>query len=881
MNPISRFIKKLSILFGQERFSSELDEEMAFHCEQVEKDLIADGMTPEAAHYAARRQVGNATKLRAQSHEVVSFRAETVAQDLRFGLCQWAKNPGFALTAIVILALGVGVSTAIFGFVDAALLQPLPYRDPGRLMSVNESDITSSRWPLSYLDYLDWQRLNKSFSSLDVYSGAGFLLRTASRAEPVQAERVSGGFFQTLGVQPVLGRDFNPGENRPGGANVVILSYGAWVHRFGGRRGVVGQSVDLDHEPYTIIGVLPRTFTFATSGNAEFWIPINTFSTHEKMRTFYNFWGIGRLRDGVSVPAAIAEMGAIAKQLQLQYGISGRNRGASVVPFYEVITGDVRPILLTLLGGAGLLLLIACVNVASLVLVRSESRRREIAIRGALGATPARLIRQFVTESLLLAAFGSLTGVLVAAAFMKLLTGLVPKDMAANMPFLAGIALNARTGAVAAAIAIMAALLLAAAPTLRLPFQSVRDGLAEGDRGAASRFWQKLGSSMVTVELAVALVLLAGAGLLGQSLYRLLHVPLGFDPEHIATAQVMAPATTYKNDEQKIGVRQEILRRISSLPGVESAGLTSMLPVQCDCNTDSIQIQGRPSHGDDNEVNERHISTGYFPTLRASLVRGRFFTEGDDASRPGVAVINQALARKFFPHDDPIGQRITDDEGGRPSVWEVVGVVDDVREGPLDASIMPAEYFPIKQTGDQYFRLAVRTHLGPASLLPLLASTLHQIDTNLGVSDEATMNAKIGGTQAALLHRSSAWLVGGFAAVALVLDLVGLYGVIAYSVSQRTREIGVRMALGAQRSSVYALVLRQAGWLTGIGLAIGLICSMGASLLIRSLLFGVHAWDAATLGGVGMLLGVASMVASFLPARRAVSVNPTDALRAE
>jgi macrolide transport system ATP-binding/permease protein len=405
----------------------------------VEKSFIADGKTPEAAHYAARRQFGNATKLREQSHEVLSFRAETVAQDLRFGLRQWTKNPGFALTAIVILALGVGVSTAIFGFVDAALLQPLPYRDPGRLMSVNESDITSSRWPLSYFDYLDWQRLNKSFSSLDVYSGAGFLLRTPSGAEPVQAERVSGGFFQTLGVQPVLGRDFNPGENRPGGANVAILSYGAWVHRFGGRREVVGQSVDLDHESYTIIGVLPRTFTFAPSGNTEFWIPLNTFSTHEKMRTFYNFWGIGRLRDGVAVPAAIAEMGAIAKQLQLQYGITGRNRGASVVPLNEVITGDVRPILLTLLGGAGLLLLIACVNVASLVLVRSESRRREIAVRGALGATPARLVRQFVTEGLLLGAFGSLTGVLVAAAFMKLLTGLVPKDMAANMPFLGGL----------------------------------------------------------------------------------------------------------------------------------------------------------------------------------------------------------------------------------------------------------------------------------------------------------------------------------------------------------------------------------------------------------------------------------------------------------
>ena len=881
MNPIARFMRKLSILFRQERFASELDEEMTFHRTQVEEELIAGGMTPEAAHYAAMRQFGNASKLREQSHEVVAFRAETVVQDLRFALRQWTKNPGFASTAILILALGMGVSVAIFGFVDAALLQPLPYANPERLMSVNESNVESPRWPLSYPDYLDWQRLNKSFSSLDVYSGSGYLLRTPSGALPVQGERVSGGFFKTLGVRPMLGRDFYPGENRPAGANVVLLSYGAWLHRFGGRRDVVGQTVDLDNASYTIIGVLPRTFTFAPSGNAEFWTPLNSFSTHEKMRTFYNFWGIGRLRDGVSVRGAAAETSAIAKQLQLQYGITGRTLSASIVPLYEVIVGDVRPILLTLLGGAGLLLLIACVNVASLVLVRSENRRREIAVRGALGATPARLVCQFVTESLLLAGFGSLTGALVAAGLMKLFARLVPKDMAANMPFLGGVALNAHTGAVTAAIALMAALLLAATPTLRLSFQKVRDGLAEGDRGHASRLWQRLGANMVIVELVVAVVLLAGAGLLGQSLNQLLHVPLGFDPNRLATVQVMASDRVYKSDEQTAGLRQEIARRVSSLPGVESVGLTSMLPVQCNCQIDSIQIQGRPSHGEHNDVDERHISPGYLPTLKARLVRGRLFTDADDASRPGVAMINQALARKFFPGEDPIGQRITDDEGGRPSAWEIVGVVDDVREGPLDVDIWPAEYFPINQTHDGYFSVVVRTRQDPVALLPLLASTLHQFDTNLGVSDEDTMSEQIDGTQAALLHRSSAWLVGGFAAVALVLGVVGLYGVIAYWVSRRTREIGVRMALGAQRSSVYSLVLRQAGWLTGTGLSIGMVCSVGASLLIRNLLFGVQAWDPVTLCCVAALLGLASMAASFLPARRAASVNPTDALRAE
>jgi predicted permease len=869
-------------MFKRTRSTDDFAEEIKAHLQLEADELQRESLSEDEARRRARIAFGNvgAAQERFYLRDRMAW-FDNLVRDIRFAIRQLIKNPGFATTAILVLALGIGVSVAIFGFVDAALLEPLPYTNPSQLTSVNEGSVESPRWPLSYPDYLDWQRLNQSFSSLDVYAGAGYILNTSSGAEPVQAERVSGGFFQTLGVHPLLGRDFYPGEDRPGGPNVLLLSYGAWLHRFGARRDVLGQTVDLDGRAFTIIGVLPRAFSFAPGGNAEFWVPLNSFSDHEKMRTFYTFWGIGRLRQGVTAQAALAEMNPIAKQLQRQYGITGLDLTASVVPLLEVIVGDVRPILLTLLGGAVLLLLIACVNVGSLVLVRSESRRREVAVRGALGATRARLVEQFVTEALLLGLLGSLAGMMVADGIMKLLGSLVPKDMASNMPFLGNVGLNAHTAAFAAAVAALAILLLAATPTLRLLFLKVREGMAEGDRGSASRFWRRLGANLVVVELVIAVVLLTGAGLLGRSLYRLLHVPLGFDPNHLATMSVMAPDTAYKNDEQVIGLYRENVRRVSSLPGVKTAGMTSMLPVQCNCATDRITFPGRPDHGEHNEVDERHVSPGYLPALKAALVRGRYFTEEDDPSHPRVAVINQALARKYFPNEDPVGQRIANDESGHPSEWEIVGVVDDVREGPLDVETWPAEYFPINQTRQNVFNLVVSTSQDAGALLPVLVKTLHQIDPDLAISDETTMTDKIDATQAALLHRFSAWLVGGFAMIALVLGVVGLYGVVAYSVSQRTREIGVRMALGAQRSSVYALIMRQAGWLTAIGLVVGLVCSVGSSLLIRSLLFGVQAWDAATLAAVAFVLSLTSLAASLLPARRAASVDPVQALRRE
>jgi len=869
-------------MFRRRRSAEDFGEEIKSHLELEAEDLEGEGLSAEQARRRARVEFGNAQAARERFYlngRIAWF--DSLVRDLQFAFRQLARNPGFACISLLVLALGIGTSVAIFAFVDSALLEPLPYANPTQIMSVSESDSRGPGTPLSYPDFLDWQALNKSFSSLDICTGAGYLLRTPTGTEPVHGERVSGGFFRTLGVRPILGRDFNPGEDQLGGPDVVLLTYGAWKHRYESRSDMVGKTIDLDNRPYTIIGVLPQSFSFAPNGNAEFWVPINTLSTHEHSRKFYAFSAIARLRDGVTVQSAQNEIRGISQQLQRQYAINGHDLNATITPFSEVVIGNVRPILMTLLGGAALLLLIACVNVSSLVLVRTENRRREIAVRGALGATPIRLIKQFVTEGLLLALLGSGGGMLVSLALVRLLVQLVPKNIAAGMPFLASVGLNAHTAAFAAGVALLATLLLAATPMLRLSFQQLRGGLTDGDRGAAGLLWRRLGANMVIFELAIAVVLLAGAGLLGRSFYRLLHVPLGFDASHLATAEISVPSTMYTTDEQVVALYREVVRRATSLPGVESAGITSRLPVQCDCNTDDIKIVGRPYHGEHNEVNERHVGVNYLSTLRVTLLRGRFFTEADDKSRPGVAVINQTLAKRYFHGQDPIGQSIANDEGGHASVWQIVGIVDDLREGPLDANIAPTEYFPMNQIGEHSFTLAVRTSQQESELLPELVSTLHQINPDLGVSNEVTMIEKIDTTQAALLHRFSAWLVGGFAVVALILGVVGLYGVISYSVGQRTREIGVRMALGAQRGTVQSMVMRQAAWLILAGLSIGLVCSLGTSMLMRSLLFGVPAWDAMTLIYVSLLLGLASLVAGFLPARRAAGVNPIEALRSE
>jgi macrolide transport system ATP-binding/permease protein len=802
-------------------------------------------------------------------------------QDLRYAQRQLRKSPGFACTAILILTLGMGASVAIFGFVDAALIKPLPYKDPNRLVDVTESVTMFPRANLSYPDYLDWKRLNQVFSSMDVYTGEGYLLRTGSETQPVEAVRVSDGFFQTLGVTPYLGRDFYRGEDLPAAPRTVILTYASWQKRFGGRKDVTGETVTLSGIPFAIVGVLPPDFQFAPRGSAEFFTPLHATSQCDIRRSCHGLNGIGRLKDGVSIEMARSNMETIARQLEQQYPNDNRGQGASVLPLAQTIVQDVRPLLLTLLGGAGLLLVMACVNVSSLLLVRSESRKREIAVRGALGASRGRLIRQFITEGMVLIAGGTLLGLAVADLGIQLLLRLISKDLMGNLPYLTGLGLNSHVLMFALAIAIFAAALFSLAPVLRLPLTKLREGLAEGGRGSAGTLWRRFGANLVVVELAIAVVLLVSAGLLGKSLNRLLHVDVGFQTDHLATIGLELSDTTYAKDEQVVAAEREMIRRVSSLPGVESVGITNVLPVSFNGNTTWIRIAGRPYNGEHNEVNQRDVSSELFNTLHAKLLRGRYFTDAEDGTKPKVVLINEALASKYFPGEDPIGKTMGDTSLSPKSLTEIIGIVEDVKDGSLDSEIWPAVYYPFNQNSDTFFSLVARTSQDEKSLLTSLVAAVHEVDPGIGTNDVTTMSERINESPSAYIHRSSAWLVGGFAALALLLGVVGLYGVIAYSVSQRTREIGVRMALGAPRSSVYQLILKEAGWLTGVGIGAGLVCAVGFATLIRGLLFGVRSWDLTTLAAVAAVLGASALLASYIPARRAARVDPMVALRYE
>jgi predicted permease len=882
MRFLDKFRMAIRSLLRRTGIDQEIDDELQYHIDRQIEENLASGMNPTEASRAAHISFAGYQQRKEECRDMRGLNLiDSFVHDLRFAARQLRGTPGFTVTAILVLALGICSSVSVFAFVDTALLRPLPYHDPARLVGVFERGPGFPQGGLSHPDYLDWKRLSAVFSQLEACRHMPFRVSTTSGAEPAMGASVTAGFFRVLGVQPALGRDFFDGEDLPGANRTVLLSNDTWKGRFGGDPGVIGQAVILDGNSYVIIGVMPPDFHL--DGSDEFWTNLVPTGVCDGARDCRNLLGIGRLRDGVSLQQAVADVSLVAQRLEKEYPDSNRGQAASVVPIRDVIVGDIRAILLLLLGAVGLLLSIACVNISSLLLVRSESRRREISIRGALGASRLRLTLQFATEGLALVAISSLIGLTLATWTMRYLTHLIPWWFLRRNPFLNEVGVNFRVVAFTGVIALIAAVLFTATPALRACLWNSRCGpgfIGGAGRGSTGTTWRSLGSKLVALELAAAVVLLIGAALLGQSLYRLLRVDLGFHPDHLVALWVVSPELHRAQDDQTIELGRQIVERISNLPGVRSVGLTNSLPMSGDYTT-PIRFVGRPYSRERNEIYERKVSSEYFKTLEARLLRGRQFTDADDRSSSRVAIVNQALANTCFPDQDPIGGQIGDMALTPASIRTIVGVVDDIREGPLEAPIGPAEYLPFNQRPSNDFGVAVRTFGRAQLIIPALRSAIKQVDSDILIFHPMAMEEAPQNSPEMYLRGSAVWLVGAFAIMALLLSLVGLFGVVAYSVGTRTREIGIRMALGARPRVVYGLILKEAGGMVAVGLLIGTACAVFGTRLIKDLLFGVGSWNLPTLIGVVLVLCTSALIASFIPARRAASVNPVETLRAE
>jgi predicted permease len=821
-------------------------------------------------------------------------------QDLRFASRQLLRHRTFALTATIVLTLGIAGSIAIFGFVDATLIKPLPYEEPSRLVMVNSVAPSLARSqpraPSSYLDFVDWRTRTHAFASMAAYDvRGGFTVATPAGPQRVPGLRVTSGFFHTLGVTPVLGRDFLPREEGTTAPPAVILSYGAWQSRFGGNPNILGQTITMQSpwlgaaEPHVIVGVLPKDLHFTMALQADLWATIRGPQACWNVRSCRSLEVIARLAASTSPQTATADLTSVIEQLRTEYPQHHREvEVGALVPLRDVMLGNIRPILLMLLAGAGLLLLIGCINVVSLLLARSESRTREIAIRQALGASAARLVRQFATEAFLLTAIATALGLLLATWTIKLLTGLLSADMISRMPYLQTVSVGPRLVLAACAIGSVAGVMFAITPILRTSVGRGRARLVESSRGSPGIYWRRFGAHLVVVELAVALLLVVSAGLLGKSLYRLVHVDLGFNAQGLASVAVTPVSIRASADATDMGHQEPlppgalarlVAERVAALPGVQSVGYADQLPLGGGLAPASqFWIIGRA------EADQlkggwpvRRIGATYFNTLQARLLRGRYFTEEDVSQARRVIVISETAARRLFPDDDAVGRSIA--FGGPTSDQrEIVGVVGDIADGPPETPPHPSAYMPFNESG---FSLVVRTATSDRAIGSQIQRAIREVDPNVLLGPVTTMADRINQLPSTSLQRASAWLIGGFAGVAFILSVIGLYGVVAYSVGQRTREIGVRMALGAQRASVYRLVMGDASRLVGLGIALGLGGAVAAASTMRRLLFGVESWDPPTLLAAATVLVAAALIASYIPARRAAAVSPIEVLRTE
>jgi len=810
-------------------------------------------------------------------------------QDLRYAFRQLAKRPGFTAVVTLVLALGIGGNTAIFGAVRAVLLRSLGFPDAGRLVRVvpapaDAPNADARLRTVSPPDFVDWRTDNRSFAELAAMNEGGYALTGEGAAEQIGGASVTGGFFTVMAVRPLLGRGLTPSDDAQDGPRVAVLSYALWRRRFGADESVIGTTARFDGESYTVVGVMPPGFSYPD--NSEVWLPLRfTARDLTTQRGAHYLDVVGRLQDGVTYEAANADVRQLTARLAAAYPRTNAGASARIVPLRDSLVGDVRPAMLILLGAVGLVLLVACTNVASLMLVRGLARQRELAIRTALGAARGRLVRGLLVESLVLAALGGLAGVLLAVWG----TSLIAHLRSADIPFLSQTKVDGMVLAFAAAVSLGTGLLFGAVPAWQASSgHGLEARLKDDARGtSAGRGKQRTRNALVVGELALALVLLAGAGLLMKSFLRLSEVGLGMDPHHVLSFEVALPDATYPEPHQSAEYFRALRERIDALPGVETAGAVFGLPLNgFSYVISSYSLDGRQLSDEEEDrlsVQIRVVTPGYFRALGIPLLQGRSIGEQDRADAPKVMVINEAAARLVWPGESPLGHRLT--VGTRLGVsdtragGEVVGVVGDVREWGPAAPARPTIFLVHEQFPVGYMGVVVRSAGDPAALVEPIRRLLGPLDPDVPMSGVRTMDQRVAASMAQ--PRLYMLLLGIFAGVAVLLAAVGIYGLVAQTVEQRTREFGVRLALGAERRDVVRLVIGQAGVLTAVGVGLGLMGAVTGGRILSSLLFEVRPADPTTLVVVAAGIALVALVTSYLPARRAARVEPAEALRGE
>jgi len=806
---------------------------------------------------------------------------QTLIQDLKFALRGLIKRPGFTVIAVITLALGIGSSTAIFSVVDAAMVKGLPYQEPDRLYHMWErtSQKDFDQREFSYPDYQDY--LQNKVVDIAAYTGGGTILNGDNQAERVFAPQVSANFFSVLGVQPLRSQFFRPGDDVQGGPGVVVLSYPLWQSHFGGNENIIGQHLDLGGRTYAVIGVLPQSFQFALRG-ADLFLPYQPNQTILTRRGMHGTNLIARLKPGVTAAQAQSQLGVITDNIAQQFKESHTGTALKLIPLQEQVVGQVKPILMLLLAAVGFVLLIACANVASLLLTRSLARQKEVAIRAALGASGWRVVRQLLTESILLSLIGGAAGVLLAYGGTKGLVALLPPTQIAALPFLANLHINARVLIFSFGLSILTGMIFGLAPAIQASKPQLAIVLKEGGRNASAGSGHRLRTAFVITEIALAVVLLVGSGLLLKSLFRLLNTSPGFDAENILTMTVVLPPTKYNNANSQVNFQDQLNQRISALPGVTAAGTVDILPLQPG-NTTVVYAEGEPvpPPGQETEANVRVVSESYFQTMQVPLIEGRPFDAHDrSTTNPEPVIIGKTMADRLFKGRSALGHRLVYRSAQAPPIT-IIGVASDVKITGLDQELRPVIYYSFPQNSSVFANLVIRTATEPTSLAATVRHEIQTLEPQAAVFNVRPMPQLISATPAAFMRRFPATLMGIFAGLALLLAAIGIYGVVSDSVAQQTHHIGVRLALGARGADIFRMVLKEGLVLAAIGIGIGIATAFGLMRWISTLLFNVQTYDFSVFAIVTGSLFLVILFACYLPARRATKVDPLVALRYE